>query len=128
VVNPTDDLPYTPLECEAVASLFDPTERLALVGSEATREAVVAEARGTRYLHFSCPGFYNWRDVMHSGLALGDNLPWTLTEILSPQFDLSAARLVTLSACETGITEFRRTPMNILVYQQPFCRLVYRLS
>jgi CHAT domain-containing protein len=86
--------------------------RQTLVGSKATPEAVAQAVTGRAYLHFSCHGFYNWEDVMRSGLLLAGGkkgTPLTLAEIIS-KFDLSAARLVTLSACETGLTEFQQSP------------------
>jgi CHAT domain-containing protein len=105
VINPTANLPFTPLEGEAVMALFDPATRHHLVEGEATMDAVVQGASGRSYVHFACHGFYAWLDVMQSGLLLADgNL--TLTEILA-RLDLKAVRLVILSACETGLTDIR---------------------
>jgi CHAT domain-containing protein len=109
VINPTSDLRYTPIEGEAVAALFAPPARQTLVESAATQEAIVREITGRTYLHFACHGFYDWGDVMRSGLLLADRDPLALYEIIS-SLDLSAARLVTLSACETGLTEFKQSP------------------
>jgi CHAT domain-containing protein len=116
VVNPTGDLRHATGEGRAVAAHFEPGAQTVLVGGEATQAAVVTQARGRCYLHFSCHGFYHWQNPMASGLLLASSDPATVTnafelrEILSPRFDLSAARLVTLSACETGLTEFQQSP------------------
>lgn len=109
VVNPTGDLTFTPLEGEAVAALFAPEARQVLVEEEASSAAVVAQSPGRSYLHFSCHGFYNWRDAMRSGLVLAGETPLTLSEIIV-RLNLSATRLVTLSACETGLTDIRQSP------------------
>jgi CHAT domain-containing protein/tetratricopeptide (TPR) repeat protein len=109
VVNPTHDLPYAPIEGNAVAEVFLPTTRLTLVEDDATPEAVVRESAGRTYLHFACHGFYDWEDVMQSALIFAAERRFTLSEIIS-KLNLNAARLVTLSACETGLTEFQRSP------------------
>jgi CHAT domain-containing protein/tetratricopeptide (TPR) repeat protein len=113
VINPTADLPFTPFEGEAVMALFDRTLRQPLMASEATPDAVVQGASGCSYLHFSCHGFYAWRNAMQSGLLLADGKPLTLAEIIA-KLDLRTARLVTLSACETGLTDIRQSPDEYL--------------
>lgn len=50
---------------------------------------------------------------MHSGLLLADGRPLTLAEIIA-KLDLKATRLVTLSACETGLTDIRLSPDEYL--------------
>ncbi|NER27165.1 MAG: tetratricopeptide repeat protein [Symploca sp. SIO1C4] len=54
-------------------------------------------------LFFFCHGYFNWASPLDSGLQLADeNL--TLADIIT-HFNLKNCRLVTLSACETGISE-----------------------
>ena len=113
VVNPTADLAFTPMEGEAVSALFDPSARQILMEGAANSSAVIAQSPGRSYLHFSCHGFYNWEDAMRSGLILADGTALTLSEIIA-RLDLSAARLVTLSACETGLTDIRQSPDEYL--------------
>ena len=109
VINPTEDLHYTPVEGKAVESLFDPDDRKTLSKNVATKETVVKEVPGWTYLHFSCHGLYNWQDVMNSGLVLANHDILTLSEIIS-DLNLDTARLVTLSACETGMTDIQQSP------------------
>jgi CHAT domain-containing protein len=110
VIDPTDDLRFARLEGEEVATLFDPGARDALVGADASREDVIARSAGSAYVHFACHGTYDWRDVTRSALLLAGSEPLTLGEIVSPGFELSATRLVTLSACATGLTAYRTSP------------------
>ena len=109
VINPTEDLRYTPVEGMAVESLFDPADRETLSGNEAIKETVVEKVPGWTYLHFSCHGLYNWHDVMNSGLVLANHDILTLSDIISG-LNLDTARLVTLSACETGMSDIQQSP------------------
>jgi CHAT domain-containing protein len=109
VINPTEDLPYTPIEGKSIKALFDPVETKPLSKNKATKKAVLEHAHGHTYLHFSCHGFYDWQNVMGSGLMLANNDTLTLSDIIS-ELKLNRARLVTLSACETGMTDVRQSP------------------
>jgi CHAT domain-containing protein/tetratricopeptide (TPR) repeat protein len=108
VIDPTLDLTYASLEGDLVSRCFAPTARHQLLGREAKQVMVEARAGTATYLHFACHGFYDWYDVMRSALLLADDDPLTLAEIISPQFDLNAARMVMLSACETGLAQIGR--------------------
>jgi CHAT domain-containing protein/tetratricopeptide (TPR) repeat protein len=104
VINPGDDpkLIFTPIEGGAIARLFaQPTLD---AGRAGTKKRVLAGVQGRTYVHFSCHGSYDWNDPPASGLELADDR-LTLAELQQGEVDLSAARLVTLSACETGISD-----------------------
>jgi CHAT domain-containing protein len=111
LVNPTEDLPFTPTEGDLLASVFGDTQSTVLPGSYATPHAVKQGLAS--YLHFACHGFYNWGNAMQSGLVLAKGERLTLAQIIA-QLDLDAARLITLSACETGITDVRESPDEYL--------------
>ena len=53
--------------------------------------------------------FYDWQDPSKSGLLMHNKIPLTLPEIIG-KMDLSNSFLVTLSACETGITDLFQSP------------------
>jgi CHAT domain-containing protein/tetratricopeptide (TPR) repeat protein len=107
VINPEEDsnLVFTPVEGSAIAGLFGQRSSVHF-GWMGTKKAVVAASHGRTYLHFSCHGSYNWDDPPASGLVLADGL-LSLEELQKDVIDISASRLVTLSACETGITDVR---------------------
>lgn len=71
------------------------------------------------YVHFSCHGFYRWDDPMQSGLVLANCEPLTLAQIIG-QLNLESTRLITLSACETGITDIRQSLDEYLGLQAGF--------
>jgi len=111
VVDPTRDLTFAPAEGKAVTACFSDFQRLE--GSTATVEAVMKAASGCHYLHLACHGSYDWWDPMRSGLTLAAGQRLTLSRLIA-ELDLGASRLVTLSACETGMTNTRLSPDEYL--------------
>jgi CHAT domain-containing protein len=111
VANPTGDLPHTPSEALAVAGALGGATTL---WEEEATQARVAEAAGRAgVIHFSGHGVYEWGAPEQSGLVLRDPRTgegvdrFTVAE-MGEQLRLGRTRLVTLSACETGVTEVRR--------------------
>lgn len=107
VINPTDDpgLVFTGTEGAAIAQLFDePTIRR---GKSGTKRDVSRSAPGHSYVHFSCHGSYAWNDPPASGLILSDST-LTLSDLQQGMIDLTHTRLVSLSACETGVPDIAR--------------------
>ena len=108
--NPQDILENAPIEAHLVASHFSPDKHKSLVGDAATNTAVIKAMSSQAYLHFCCHGEYDWHNVMDSRLILTHQDRLTLADTLSHQVTLPYTRLVTLSACETGITELEVAP------------------
>jgi CHAT domain-containing protein len=102
LVDPTEDLAFTHREGAALARLFEMP--CVHEGSMGTQRHMLDGVKGRTYVHLSCHGSYNWDDPPASGLELADGR-LTLAELQQGRIDLSAARLVTLSACETGISD-----------------------
>jgi len=107
-VNPTRDLAFAELEGTWVTSVFADGRRTVLDGSAATTDAVIAHASRCTHVHFCCHAAFRSDDVAESGLGLADAV-LTLGRVVR-EADLRAARLVTLSACETGQTEAHKWP------------------
>ncbi|XDE65144.1 CHAT domain-containing protein [Arthrospira platensis BEA 1257B] len=132
IQNPTQDLQFTDMEVEAIQSLFNPHQ--VLKHDEAEKAALDAETlKNAHCTHFSCHGYFNFEDALKSALILAKSeftpppptddpsryLPLEDNKLLDLQkcltledilrLDLSNCRLVTLSACETGITDFTST-------------------
>ncbi|TAG60647.1 MAG: CHAT domain-containing protein [Oscillatoriales cyanobacterium] len=132
VQNPTGDLYYTDIEVETIQNYFS-TSNL-LKQKIATKEAVEDTSLNTVHCaHFSCHGYFNGTEPRKSALFLADsqlnsaptqsdvenylsvenggvldlNKCLTLDSIFT--LNLEQCRLVTLSACETGLIDFRNT-------------------
>ncbi len=131
VENPTRDLPYTDLEVEAIHPLFgpQPTVLRQQAATKAALERSSSTLASSTCLHFSCHGTFNFAQPQLSALILADShvesqpddadpdrylpqldgsaldLTRCLTLLDLFQLDLRQARLVTLSACETGLSE-----------------------
>jgi len=91
-------------EARSISDVYRPNSTL-LSGQEATESRFKAQAKGYAILHFSTHGYFNVKNPLLSGLELE---PDTLNdgflevhEILNLSLN---AELVTLSACETGMS------------------------
>ena len=106
VINPEadPDLLFISREGATIAALF--THSILDEGRTGTKQQVMTRIRGQTYLHFACHGSYDWDDPTASGLDLAD-ARLTLAELQQGNVDLYTTRLVTLSACETGMADIR---------------------
>jgi len=130
IQNPTNDLAYTDLEVQAIKNCFNPVN--ILKHKTATLTAInEANLNAIHCAHFSCHGYFNLDNPRKSALILANapltttpinpdterylnvrdgethdlNQCLTLDAILS--LNLEQCRLVTLSACETGLIDFK---------------------
>ncbi|NJM23590.1 MAG: CHAT domain-containing protein [Richelia sp. SM1_7_0] len=130
IQNPTDDLQYTDIEVDTIRQLFKPNDKV-LVKDHATKENLTQQnLNQTSYSHFSSHGYFNFQEPLKSALILANSITQiqgnvnhdsekftrspqnqildlekclTLGEIFN--LDLRNCSLVTLSACETGLTD-----------------------
>jgi CHAT domain-containing protein len=112
VGDPAGDLPYARDEAIVVGELFGTRPWL---GAEATRSRVLDALRAPEgrpdLVHLGCHGFFDAARPMRSGIQLapeagGSEADATLTVRDIFELELNGA-LVTLSACETGISQQR---------------------
>ncbi|WP_254445282.1 CHAT domain-containing tetratricopeptide repeat protein [Anabaena sp. UHCC 0204] len=95
-------LPYAEIESAAINQLFPISQQLAQ--NQATNQEVInALQNNYGILHFTGHGFYNFNNPQKSALALSGKDLLTLEEIYNIP-NLNKYQLVTLSACETAIT------------------------
>ncbi|MEH2111611.1 CHAT domain-containing protein [Nostoc sp.] len=132
IQNPTGDLNYTDLEVQVIQAYFNTSN--VLKKSAATLTAINNSDLNTYHCtHFSCHGYFNLTNASKSALILA-NAPIadTTTKLDSERYlnlrvgethdlekcltldkifalKLEKCRLVTLSACETGLIDFQNT-------------------
>jgi CHAT domain-containing protein/Tfp pilus assembly protein PilF len=104
--DPALDLPFAEKEASAVG-FEQPGSDVALRG-EATESAFRKKAGLSGYLHLACHGEFNSKSPLFSSLKLapGDGQDGELTALEVFSLSLSA-RLVTLSACQTGLGKLK---------------------
>lgn len=125
VINPEEDLAIVFSECEgkAISKLFQNPQ--ISEHEQGTKHTVLYNIPGKAYVHFSCNGNYNWEDPLQFGLRLfggrsSDTL--SLADLQADRVDMSSARLVILSASETGITDIvKGSADEFLDYLQVLC-------
>jgi tetratricopeptide (TPR) repeat protein len=104
-------LEYTELEVERVAAVMGGG---AWTGREAKKERLRRSAATCRWLHIACHGYFDEADPLASYLETGEGERLTAREV--QQSWRLQARLVTLSACETGVSQILRgdEPMGLV--------------
>ena len=108
VQNPTEDLIYADLEVESIRHDFNSSQVLIRKDASETKVKTNPHFQSSHCSHFSCHGNFNFGLAYASGLSLAkddsqEDSQLTLAEIFG--LNLGQCRLVTLSACETGLTE-----------------------
>ncbi len=96
-------------ETEAIGLLFGPNPRV-LIAREATRDSIQSSLADATHLHFACHGGFEPGEPLDSGLLLAGGERLTLRNLLDEEFETSSARLAVLSACRSGMTEYKRVP------------------
>ncbi|NET43860.1 MAG: CHAT domain-containing protein [Okeania sp. SIO2B3] len=116
IQNPTrlDGKPLlgSKLEVNKIRQYFDPNDSIVLAEAEATEANLnqnKEQLRSAHCLHFSCHGEFKFESPLESALLLSDpegklkaDADLTLYKIF--KLDLSQCRIVSFSACESGMT------------------------
>ena len=105
-------------EAETVVDLYHRQANFAgqvtfLLETAATLDAVSAALPDRAVLHFAGHGAFNAGAPLDSGLLLADGAMLTLRQVRDTAA-LDSARLVVLSACQTGLTDFRELPDEVI--------------
>ena len=115
-------LKYAGVEVRAIEQFFAAGSRRILPEQAATAKAVAQGLPGATHLHLACHGGFDPVEPLDSALYLADGDRLTLRDLLDGNLDLSSQRLAVLSACQTGITEFERSPTKSSACPRGSCR------
>ncbi len=111
LANPTGDLPIAEIEGAVIADFFG--DHATVLDKEITVDQLAIAVKKTSYLHLATHAQYDWQNPNDSKLLLANNSVFTARQI-SSAVDLAFARLVTLSGCETGMTDMVLAPDEAL--------------
>ena len=100
--DPARPLAYAETEAALVANLLGGH---ALVGSRAARANFITQARGKKYVHLACHANFRPEHPMQSYLQFSDGALDAQDVLHSLELD---AELVTLSGCDTGLSQIMR--------------------
>lgn len=98
-----DQLIFSALEVREIEGLFK--EKEVYIGQEVA-DRFLEGSKAAGVIHLSTHGSYDLSSSFNSRLSLGKNMYLTLEEIFE-KVRLDQSWLVCLSACETGLTDFR---------------------
>jgi CHAT domain-containing protein len=104
VSNPTGDLRCAEFEVAHISRLLPARTLDGSEENQATQVAVMSEARNHALIHFAGHGHFDLNDPLHSFLRLATPPPLTAESIFK-ELELPRARLVVMSACETGMVD-----------------------
>lgn len=106
ISNPDYTLPSADYETEKILAFYK--KAMVLSHEDASFDKVISSLTNKNYyIHFSCHGKYDTRDPMNSFLVLHD-IGLKLSDILNV-LNLKETKLITLSACETGLVKLDAT-------------------
>ena len=107
IANPTNDLRFAQWECREIEAIRGDANCLMLWNNAATRGELEGALVGQHLLHFSCHGRYDLGAPLNSAIALAGSSELSLADIFQ-HIQLPQSWLVVLSACETGLSDFRQ--------------------
>lgn len=106
-----EPLRFAVVEARWLAALLgDDQPVTVLTGDDASLSTVTRAAPESGFFHLACHGRFRPSSPLESHLFLAGEDELTVASVLSGEVDVGGVRLVTMSACESGTVESRRTP------------------
>jgi CHAT domain-containing protein len=115
-------LPFAQLEVEQIKSLW-PYAIQTFFADQATKQNVIAETSHITHLHLACHGLFDPLQPLESIIQLTGNDFLTVREIIEGSVDMPSMRLVILSACQTGTSDFHLTRDEAIGFPLAFMQM-----
>ncbi len=94
-----------------------------VIEKQANKARILARIKDANYIHFACHARFSWfNDPLFSSLYLANDERLYISELMGGVDNLSA-RLVALSACETGVSEPRELPDEQVGFTAAFLQM-----
>ena len=107
VVNPSGtNLKFAALETDFISRFISNKNVRILKGDYARKSIFFESASQFSLWHFACHSQYDWNRPLNSFISLANGERLTLIDLLHSLNEISHARLVTLSTCESGLVDF----------------------
>jgi CHAT domain-containing protein len=103
VADATEDLPFTPFECEIIAQAHQVPASRYLRGKQATVDQYKTLLQTVGRLHSSHHAAYDWQNPLNSKLRLADG-DLTLGLLLTPGWRMPDVEEIFTSCCEVNFT------------------------
>ena len=106
-------LAEAPAEVAEVAQHFQPHQTLTLRDDSATVAAFMGHSPRFSHIHLACHGAFSETDPWDSSLYLNENEELKVGALAQTSV-FGSAQLVTLSSCESGVTDFQSVPLEFI--------------
>lgn len=107
-------LAFAGTEINNIKTHFAVSSQRVLYEYKAVRAVILDALQDATHLHFACHATFDADAPLDSALIFSDGEKLTLHDLLDGNLNLSSARLAVLSGCQTGVTDFRKVPDEVI--------------
>lgn len=113
-------LPFSVAEVHQTARLVDPAATI-LRADGVSKNALLQQVTTATHVHLACHGTFYGTEPSRSTLSVGLDSPLSLADVWESREYFAQARLVVLSACQSGLFDIRDAPDEVVGFPAAFC-------